>query len=284
MDNKKYSLINIFKNNKITISLTLLLVLLELASGLLFPLFIGYAINDLIAGTYTGLINLSFLTIASLVFGMLRRFYDSRVYGKIYINLATSLVESEQKKDKDVSVISARVSLLTEIVEFFENSFPEIINSFLGLIGVVIILLTMSFKISILCFVVMGFIVLVYGVTGQKNLTLNTEFNDTLETQVSVLSQSNPHVIKNYFKSITKTNIKLSDLETLNFGAILSVSLSVFIFSIFIATTGSNITYGAVFALLMYVYEFIERVTILPLYYQNYIRLSEISDRLSKID
>ncbi len=168
MDNKKYSLINIFKNNKITISLTLLLVLLELASGLLFPLFIGYAINDLIAGTYTGLINLSFLTIASLVFGMLRRFYDSRVYGKIYINLATSLVESEQKKDKDVSVISARVSLLTEIVEFFENSFPEIINSFLGLIGVVIILLTMSFKISILCFVVMGFIVLVYGVTGQK--------------------------------------------------------------------------------------------------------------------
>ncbi len=52
------------------------------------------------------------------------------------------------------------------------------------------------------------------------------------------------------------TNIKLSDLETLNYGTILTIALSVFIYSIYVTTSGDNITYGAVIALLMYVYEF----------------------------
>jgi len=262
----------------------MLLVILELVTGLLFPLFMGIAINDLIDGHYHGIVMLIILTIASLTIGILRRFYDSRVYGKIYRKMASDLVQEEQEAGSNVSTISARVNLLTEIVEFFENNFPEIVNNFLGLIGVVIIIMTLSFNISILCFGVTLFIIIVYGLSSKKHYVLNKRYNNLLETQVTKLQTKEPKVIDQYFKNIMDTNIKLSDLETLNYGAILTVALSVFIYSIYVATSGDNITYGAVFALLMYVYEFIERVTTLPLYYQNYIRLKEISSRLSRIN
>ena len=99
MENK-YSLKSIFIKNKKKISITFLLVILELISNLLLPLFIGYAINDLLTKKYDGLIILGILTGLSIVIGSLRRFYDSRVYSKVYKSISTQLVEDEQKKSK----------------------------------------------------------------------------------------------------------------------------------------------------------------------------------------
>ncbi len=54
--------------------------------------------------------------------------------------------------------------MLTELVEFFENSFPEIVGSFLGIIGILIIIFTINVKILILCFVAIFGITIVYGI------------------------------------------------------------------------------------------------------------------------
>ena len=40
--------------------------------------------------------------------------------------------------------------------------------------------------------------------------------------------------------------------------------------------------YGAVFALVMYVFQFMESVMLLPLFYQQWLRLREISGRLAR--
>ena len=56
--------------------------------------------------------------------------------------------------------------------------------------------------------------------------------------------------------------------------------MAVFVISIFISIE-QTVNYGQIFALIMYVFEFIEKVTAMPLYYQNYLRLTEISKRLS---
>lgn len=276
----KYTLKSIFLANKGKIGITMSLVIIELVSNLLYPLFIGYAINDLLKSTYTGIIMLGGLSILTVLIGSIRRAYDSRAYSEIYTSVATSLVDEENKKGSDLSRISARISLINELVEFFENSFPEIINSFIGLLGVLLIIATINLKISLLCTTIIAVVILVYGITSKKNYDLNGEYNDELEKLVNKLETRDISITNRYFKKFMSINIELSDLETINYFIVTTISMVVFIFSIILIMSKANITYGSVISLIMYVYEFIERIIILPLYYQYYVRLQEISYRL----
>ena len=53
--------------------------------------------------------------------------------------------------------------------------------------------------------------------------------------------------------------------------------------SIILAADVETIGYGALFSLAMYVFQYIESVIGLPLFYQNWLRLEEIKERLEKI-
>ena len=45
----------------------------------------------------------------------------------------------------------------------------------------------------------------------------------------------------------------------------------------------TTVVYGTVFAVVMYVFQFAESVTLLPFYYQQWLRLREVSGRLTAI-
>ena len=280
MNKKNISLLNIFKRFKLKINFTLTLSFLESIIFLLFPLFIGFAINDLLKSEYTWLIYLGLLGIASLVVGAGRRFFDTRAYAYVYEEISTELVEKERKKEISVSKTNARVGLLNEFVEFFENSFPEILTSFIGLFGTLFILFFLSKFIFFGCLFMIILIIFVYGITSNKNLKYNKEYNDVLENQVGRISDKK-FLIKNHFKNLMKWNKKLSDLETINFSIIWLFMIGLLLFSIKTASLNA-LEYGTIFALIMYVFEFIENSLTLPLYYQKLIRLKEISSRLNQ--
>lgn len=281
---KKYSLLTIFKHNKLKISFTFLLLMLEIVSAILFPLFMGYAINDLMEKSYDNLMVLVVLVVFSVIVGVMRRFYDSRIYGGIYVKVATDLTYDENRKGSSVSQISARVDLLYELVEFFENAMPEIVNNVLGLAIVLGIIALIDTRIALLCGIVIVAVFIVYGVTSKYTIDLNKDFNDELETLVHKLEKRDVPLITKYFNKINGINIKLSDVEALNFGLIICIAMIVFIYSMTYVTQGEGIVYGTVFSVLMYIFEFIERITVLPLYYQHYLRLHEISERLNEPD
>ncbi len=108
----------------------MVMALAESVILLLFPLFIGFAINDLLNSKNAGLINLGLLGIVSLVTGAVRRFFDTRAYAHIYEKISSELVEKERKQEISISTTNARVGLLNEFVKFFENTFPEILSKF----------------------------------------------------------------------------------------------------------------------------------------------------------
>ena len=72
--------------------LTYILFSLEMLGGLLRPLFLGIAINDLMKGSYQGLILLSVAHIVTLAVGTLRHMYDTRTYSAIYVSLVTKFL------------------------------------------------------------------------------------------------------------------------------------------------------------------------------------------------
>ncbi|MCW8879759.1 MAG: ABC transporter six-transmembrane domain-containing protein [Kangiellaceae bacterium] len=276
---KQISLRTIFSRFKWRISLTMLLVSAESFLGLLYPLLIGLAINDLIDQNYTGLYYLVYLGIAELIIGSARRFYDTRIYSGIYKEIVVELVDKEYAKNSTVSKTSARTSLLNEFIEFMENSMPEIVSVVIGIIGTLGIIFALNINVFFAC---LGMLVLVlgtYAASGQLNLNFNKGFNDQLEKQVEHLESRNRLSITNHYEQLMKWNIKLSDLETVNYFVIWLGIIALFAYTPLTVVESGVVKYGMVFAIFMYVFDYIERLVTTPLFIQQLIRLKEISDR-----
>ena len=275
------SLKEIAKKNRLKIAFTLLLLLLEAGITLLFPLFIGNAIDDAVNTNHSGAINLGLLSLIALVIGVGRRVFDSRFYAKMYQNVGSNTISKMQ--DASSSLKSARLSMIGEFVEFLENSFPELVSNVIGLVGLIVIIFTLNQPVFYGSLIVTCIIFLIYWVTSKRTITLNKSSNDEFEKQVDILSKNSESELLLHLKKMMKWNIKLSDLEAANF-SISWIVLSVFlVLSILISVDGGAIKYGALFALVMYVFQYMESVINLPIFYQNWLRLREIKNRMQSI-
>lgn len=273
---------DIFIRFKWKISLTLFLVVIESILGIFYPLLIGIAINDLIDKSNQGLYWLALLGASSLIIGSLRRFYDTRVYSNIYLKTVSEMVTIEHDKDRSISSISARSNLMTEFIEFLENSMPNLVESIIAIIGISIVIAALNIKVFFACIALLVLISITYLLTAKKNYALNKGYNDELEQQVSAISSKSKVVGHRHFRSLMKWNIALSDLETANYFIIWCGVIALFIFTPLTVINDGVLKYGLIFSILMYVFDFIEKLVLMPLHVQQAIRLHEISQRLAK--
>lgn len=273
---------SIFKNNKFRISFTILLLLVESVIGILLPLFIGFAVDGAIQSDFNAVYQLGGLSLALILIGGFRRLYDSRFYAKLYIQMSNRLINNKGNP-MEVSVKTARLNMLTEITEFMENQIPELLQHSIGLVGVAFIILSLNLNIF-LCAASAGILVMiVYWLSSKKTIQHNRNLNNEMEAQVQIVTNNYQQALQQHIRKLTQLNIKLSDLETINF-SLSWLLMSVFLLlSIVIAVAGGVVQYGALFALIMYVYQYIESVVSLPLYYQQWLRLKEIYGRLKQI-
>jgi len=268
----------LLRKYRLKLGFTLLLIVTEALLSLLFPLFIGYAVDNAIQGSYAGAIQLGLLGLATLVIGVGRRVFDSRLYAKVYTDVGTTVLSATPKDSS--SVKSARLGMLRELVEFLENTLPELIGTVIGLIGVVALLATLNLTVFYGSLAVTGIIFLIYAVTSRKTVRFNRASNDEFEKQVEVISSNHESELRTHLQRMMKWNIRLSDLEAVNFSLSWFVLLSFLVASIVVSITSGIVTYGALFALIMYVFHYLENVVNLPFFYQNGLRLREIWGRL----
>lgn len=260
---------------------TLFLVLAEAGLSILFPLIIGFAIDDALVQNYNGAIYLGILGFLSLLIGAGRRFFDTRFYAQIFEQLSLKL--HEQLHSVNTSTKTARLRMLTEIVEFFENDIPQVITNSISLIGTLIILYTLNWSIFGMCLAIVFLIILVYGLTGKRTYQYNEAYNNELEQQVNTVEKNNLIELKSHIRRLMKWNIKLSDLETFNFSIVWMVMMGALVYSIIITVNSGVTQYGAIFAIIMYVFQFMENVFVLPLFYQQWLRLIEIINRFQTL-
>src|SRR5204863_3039881 len=109
----------IIKLHRYRLVLTYILFSIELLGNLLRPLFLGIAVNDLIKGSYQGLLILSAVHFAWLVIGTIRHRMDTRTYTAIYTSLVTKFLFRKYDPSK-VSKLSAHSTLAREFVDFLE--------------------------------------------------------------------------------------------------------------------------------------------------------------------
>jgi len=261
---------------------TIALVLIDSIAGLLFPLFIGFAINGLLEGSIAELINLGLLGGFVLTVGSLRRFFDTRAYAGIYTTISNEMVARERAKEKPLTAIVARANLLTEFVQFLENSMPTIIASLIGVVGVLLIILSLNAPIFVASVALFGLVMLVYVMSGKLNFRFNKGFNDEFENRVDAIASEDETRIDNHFQTMMKWQIRLSDLETFNFIIIWMGSIALLLFAPLSIIESGIVNFGLIFSILTYVFQYIESLATLPLFIQQIIRLQEISTRLNE--
>ncbi len=264
------------------VAITWILLLGESLLILLFPLAIGISVDSLINDSYEGVYFLASLCVLVMVFGAGRRFYDTRAYAVIFRELAASMVGRHATAGESTSAQSARVALLHEIVDFFENTVPELLGGVVAFVGVLIILGTIDAAIAGLCLVVSVLVIIVYWFSERRIFRYNAAENDELERRVTVLESGEPQALEHHLKQMVHWRIRLSDLETLNFSAVWMLLATLIVASTVLVNSNADISYGKKVTSIMYVFQYLEVVMGFPLIFQQVIRLREITRRLSQ--
>lgn len=247
---------------------------------LMFPLAMGIAIDGMLQQTYLGLYALGGLGCLTVVVGSARRFHDTRVYSRIYIAAGEEIVEQERGANAEVSGTSARTKMAMELVEFFESSFPSIIECVIGIGGALVMIWFLQSNVFAGCLIATAFVIAIYAATRKTTYALNKGANDESEKHVDVLSQGTMSDVSTHFGNLMRWNIRLSDLETINFALCWLVMIVLLVYSVAATIQSGIATHGKVLSILMYVFGYIESVVAAPLFFQQFVRLQEISHRL----
>ncbi|WP_375749415.1 ABC transporter six-transmembrane domain-containing protein [Vibrio sp. HN007] len=282
----EFTISSILRNYKAKVVTTWLLVALENVFTVLTPLFIGYAIDDLINGEVEALYGLAALFTLLTIVAVGRRFYDTRAYGEIRVDIGEEV--DKQMRDKDsssenVSVRNARLDMSRELVDFLENDVPPLMTAIIQLFASVIILAAFHIKLGIGA-VVAGVVMLaIYAQFHGYFVRLNGMLNTRIEQQVTILSQVPFRGIRRHLERIKRREILISDAEAIVYGLIFLVLFAFVTMNLWLSTLVSSPTAGQIFSVVSYSLEFLEAAVMLPITLQTFSRLTEISERLNNI-
>lgn len=271
----------ILRRYKLAIGGTFALLILENVIQVMQPLFLGFAIDGLIAQSRSELWVFIALAMAGLFIGVGRRLYDTRAYGRIYREAASETVDKENANEAPVTQVTARANFVSEFAEFFELYLPMALMSFATLIGSVAMLFFISPLLGAGALGVGILVGFVFFFSRTSISTLNANLNNEMERQVDILGERNPASTARHFSSIVRWRIRLSDLEARNFGAAFGLTILLAALAVYVLIVVEGASEGTVFAALTYVLQFSEAAIILPYTYQQFIRTTEISARLA---
>ena len=254
--------------------------ILETAMLAALPLLIGRSIDGLLAGNWLEFQQFVGVLAVLLIVAVTRRIYDTRAYGTMRVELGASLTRRSEREP--VSVVNARLDMSRELVDFLEEDVPQVMTALVQIAASVAILFSFH---NYLAFSASGAavsIVLVYLLFGGRFFRLNGALNEQLESQVGVLEARNRDRISNHLSLLRKHEVRLSDTESLVYGLIFLILLSMLAFNLWFAATESGATPGQIFSIVTYSYEFVQSSVVLPMALQSLTRLSEITERINR--
>jgi ABC-type multidrug transport system fused ATPase/permease subunit len=268
--------------HKYPLILTYLLFSLEMIGLLLRPFFLGMAINDLVKGSYAGLIYLCITHIAYLIIGTIRHMYDTRTYSAIYTSLVTKFL-SRKFRNSEVSKLSAHSNLAKEFVNFLETDMVYVLEAAYNIFGALVMLYFYNNSLVMLCIAILVPVAIISKYYGKKMERLYKLKNDELEKQVAIISTGNKHAIYKHYSNLRRWQIKISTQEAWNFGFMEMLVMVVIGISLLITTqwgTSNTILAGDLIGIYSYVLKFVSGLDTIPYAVERFTTLKDITRRI----
>ncbi|MCU1789404.1 hypothetical protein CUU54_11140 [Pectobacterium polaris] len=260
--------------------LTLLLVVAENVTYLLYPLMAGFAINAILNAQPWHAVLYALMVFIMWAIGAARRSVDTRTFARIYAALAVPVILAQRKKNHNHSTIAARVALSREFVDFFEIHLPVLITSLASIIGAAVMLLVIEFWAGVACIGILLFFTLFLPSYTRKNEVLFGKLNNRLEKEVGFVSSATAASLTKHYHVLAGLRIRLSDREALGYLSIGAAAAVLFSLTILHMTLNGGTNAGHIYSVMTYMWMFAMSLDDAPGLLEKYSQLKDIGKRV----
>lgn len=272
----------VFAQHRGRLIITYTLFGLEMLGTLLRPLFLGRAVDGLLDGHYLGLIELVVVHAAYLIVGTIRHLYDTRTFTAIYTDFVTRLLDREIGKE-DVSRLSAHSQLARQFIDFLEFDANYVVEAAYNIVGSLVLLLFYDKTVVLICLLILVPVSRLSYLYGKRTEQLARGTNDELEQQVDIIASNDPGKIHEHYRNLRRWQVRLSDQEAWNFGAMELLALVVVTVSLMATTdiTSENLQAGSIIGIYQYIQKFTSGLDTIPYTIQRIGALRDLTRRMA---
>jgi ABC-type multidrug transport system fused ATPase/permease subunit len=261
--------------------LTYVLFLLENGLGLLQPLCLGLAIDDLLRAGRTGLCLLGAAYLGHLLVGAVRRVYDARIFTGVYRELAAEMVAAQRGRGVEVSRVATRSALARALVEFLEYDLPQAMHTICSLVGALALLWLYDLTVAAAC-ALLGAPCWALSVWYRRRLAYhNRALHDEMEREVDVICDNRPGEVREHYRRLARSWVRIADWEAFNIGVAQLLLLLLLAGSLLHLSIQPGTSSGDIFAVLRYVLMFVTGVDGMPVFLRQLTRFQDIASRMS---
>lgn len=256
-------------------SLTTLMFL----SGQLYPLMTAFAINGVLKGDWKPIIVLAVWHLLMTGLEVGARMFDTRVFTRVYADLAGGFVIRAHGKGMTPTIITSRAILSREYVDFLEKDIPGVLMGLVGLVTAMVILLSLDPIVGGICVLLLIPLGLVNFALARRSLVLNRGLNDRLEKEVTILTRGRVSTVRRHFDALSRWRVRLSDSEARAFG-LMELSVIVLVAAaLWRLSQGGAVAAGDVYAVFAYVWRFVLALDRVPETVQQLAKLKDLNRR-----
>jgi hypothetical protein len=180
-----------------------------------------------------------------------------------------------------VSTLNARLGMGRELVNFLEADLPLAMTSLVQLIISVIVLYIFDPMLALAGVSAVATMLVIYSRSHGRFYKLNGQLNQQTERQVGILETRKPQSLSTHLTRLRRIEVRISDTESIVYGAIFVVLLGLVVFNLWYATANLTITSGTIFSIVTYSWELVDAALAFPMALQGWSRLSEIMQRIN---
>lgn len=269
-----------FKENWKMITLSYSLFSINSLLMLIYPKILGNTIDHLIAKDYTYIWYMVGTFILIMFFGYISRIYDIKVFSAIYRKFASNETHKQFESGIETTKINGRLTLMNNVVKFFEFDMIVVIQTILGVLGSIYFL-------SLVSLPIVGFMILsglaIVGASyyySPKLAAMTKLNNDISEEQTDIIGSRKIGYVNNLLRRGQKIAVKT---------AFINSKFSLWIQLIVYGSVTALLTYyvmynkvtvGSVFSTYRYMFDFCNALLGLPMILTSYINIKDVVKRL----
>ena len=262
------------------LTLTGSLVIAENALDLFYPLAAGIAIDAVIAGDLPRAMLMVAIIFGFWLIGAIRKAVDTRVYARIYADLAGDVIAAERQSGVDTSTAIVHTALTRQFVDFFEIQLPIFATALVSIVGSVAMLLVLEPDVGALS---LG-LLLVSTLAATRYMRVS-EFiaaclHSRQEHEPRTVTDGSPIRIARHFRVLAGRRVQLSDMEASAYVFVGIVAAALFAVLFYILSGRDAVTAGMIYTLMSYIWTFVFSLDDLPVHLQSISKLRELGRRI----
>jgi ABC-type multidrug transport system fused ATPase/permease subunit len=265
---------------RLSIAGTYSLTLLENLCMLAYPAITGWAVDGLLKGSYRGLSALIAVWLVHLVTAFVRQRFDTRVFMGLYARLAVLTVAEQQRLGHGTSIVSARVEMMRDMVGFFEADVPAMFSQVVTVLGSLVMLFTYDLQAGFIAMAVLLPMGLVNAWYWRRALRLHRGLNDQIEREIADIEAARPLRLRRHFGRVRRWHVQLSDSESWTWTVTELATIVALVVLLIDFTRSASFSAGAIYAVLAYVFDYLDGLDSAPALVNNVARLRDIRARL----